>query len=154
MIAARGRVEAVFGSAALFANLSARAQKRLAQGATTRLYPAGATIIREGDTSMALYVVLDGRVMVEQRANDKSQPIREIGPGGFFGELGLIDDRPRSASVVAVEPTTCALLTIADIRRNANLALGLLPILAQRLRDSTRPNVVADDTAWLAALED
>jgi CRP-like cAMP-binding protein len=149
----RRDVELVFTHAALFANLSARQQRRLAHSATRRVYPSGATIIREGDTSMALYVVLAGRVVVEMRANGKTHQIREIGPNGFFGELGLIDDRPRSASVVAVEPTQCALLSIADIRRNAGLALGLLPAMAQRIRDTTRLPAV-DDTSWLAGLED
>jgi CRP-like cAMP-binding protein len=150
----RQHLTAVFASALLFTNLSLKEQRRLAQSATTRWYPAGATIIREGDTSMALYVIVSGRVAVEIRSDGKApQPIREIGPYGFFGELGLIDDRPRSASVIAVVPTECALLTISDIRHNPRIALGLLPVLAQRVREaSARPTV--DDGAWLRALEE
>lgn len=150
------QVESVFASAALFASLSPRQQKRLARGATTRLYAPGATILREGDTSLALYVVLTGRVQVQRRSNARADPIREIGPGGIFGELGVIDDRPRSASVMAIEPTECALLSIRDIRRNAGIALGLLPVLAQRIRDtgkSSASNSLPADVGWLEDLE-
>ena len=59
--------------------------------------------------------------------------------GGFFGEMGLIDDEPRAASVVAVEPTACALLAKWDfqneLRQDPDIALTLLPILNRRIRE-------------------
>jgi CRP/FNR family cyclic AMP-dependent transcriptional regulator len=114
------------------------------------VYPPGATIIREGDTSMTLYVVLSGRVGVDTEGG--ARRLREIGPTGFFGELGLIDDSPRSASVIAIEPTECALLSAWDVRDHAGVALGLLPILAERLRENnSKP--AASDAEWLASLE-
>jgi CRP-like cAMP-binding protein len=142
------RIDAVFATAAPFARLNSGERRRLAQQATTRVYPTGATIIREGDTSMTLYVVLSGRVGVESG----QLRLREIGPTGFFGELGLIDDRPRSASVIAIEPTECALLSAWDIRNHGGVALGLLPILAERLRENTS-KPAASDAEWLASLE-
>ena len=79
---------------------------------------------------MTLYVVLSGMVGIDVAG----QRVRELGPDSFFGEMGLIDDSPRSASVVALEPTECALLSSWDVKHNGALALGLLPILVQRLR--------------------
>jgi CRP/FNR family cyclic AMP-dependent transcriptional regulator len=145
------RIDAVFAAAAPFARLNGGERRRLAQKATTRVYPTGATIIREGDTSMTLYVVLSGRVGIDASAEGGPRRLREIGPTGFFGELGLIDDSPRSASVVAMQPTECALLSAWDIRDHGGVALGLLPILAERLRENNAR--ATSDSEWLASLE-
>ena len=99
-----------------------------------RAMPAGTTILRQGDTSMAVYVILSGRVAVQIGA----QVVREIGADGFFGELGVIDDAPRSATHRGTRADRCALLGAWDVRGNPRIALGLLPILAQRLREAQR----------------
>lgn len=124
------RVVAAFGRSELFARLSPAERERFARRATLRKYSSGATIVREGDTSMTLYVLLSGSVGIDIAG----QRVREQGPDSFFGEMGLIDDSPRSASVVALEPTECALLARWDVEHNGALALGLLPVLVQRLR--------------------
>ena len=96
---------------------------------------------------MAFYVVLSGRVRIEREAGPEAPrntpiEIRELGPAGFFGEMGLIDDLPRSATVVAVEPVECALLAKWDfqteLREDPEIALALLPVLTQRIRDLER----------------
>jgi CRP-like cAMP-binding protein len=142
-------LERTFAQTALLAGLSAPERRRLAARATTRSYPAGATIVRQGDTSMAVYVILSGRVAVQIG----TQTVREIGADGFFGELGVFDDAPRSATIVALEPTECALLSAWDVRRNPKIALGLLPILAQRLREA-HVREPRSEAEWLAALTD
>jgi CRP-like cAMP-binding protein len=143
------RIARVFETSALFERIPSDKRNRLARRATTRIYPAGAVIIREGDTSMALYVVLAGRVGVDVQ----SQRVRELGPGSFFGEMGLVDDRPRSASVIAVQETECALLGVWDVRQNTELALSLLPVLVERLRERRDGARSASDDDWLATLE-
>jgi len=143
-------VETVFARSALFAGLERGARRRLASLASVRAYPAGSTIVREGDTSMALYVILSGRVAVHLGTG---QAVREIGACGFFGELGVIDDRPRSATVIAVEPTQCALLAAWDIREQPRIALNLLPIMAQWIREAGGRTVGTDaDADWIQAL--
>jgi CRP-like cAMP-binding protein len=135
-------IEEAFAAVPLFSRLSRGQRARLARFATTRMYRPGSIIVRQGDTSMALYVVLAGRVGIEQES-DFGAPLRvhEVGPCGFFGEMGLIDDMPRSATVVALEPTVCALLAKWDfrneLRHDPDIALALLPILTQRLRQAT-----------------
>ena len=134
-------VEAAFAKVALLSRLSDRQRSKLAADTTTRSYPAGATIVRQGDTSMSFYVVLDGRVRVEHEAEGQAgtSVLEELGPGGAFGEMGLIDDMPRAASVIAIEPTECVLLARWDfqneLREDPEIALALLPVLNARIRD-------------------
>jgi CRP/FNR family transcriptional regulator, cyclic AMP receptor protein len=133
-------IREVFASVPLLSRLTDRQRERLAGLATTRSYREGSRIVSQGDTSMALYVILSGRVRIE-RAAERGAPLEvdQAGRGGFFGEMGLIDDLPRSASVVALEPTECALLACWDfkteLREDPDIALALLPVLNQRIRD-------------------
>ncbi|HEU5317072.1 MAG TPA: cyclic nucleotide-binding domain-containing protein [Chloroflexota bacterium] len=86
-------------------SLGWRQRARLARQATTRRYPAGAVIVREGDTGMTVYVVLSGAVDMAGRRAER---------GACFGAADVIHDRPRGETVVAVEPTECVLLAKWD----------------------------------------
>jgi CRP-like cAMP-binding protein len=135
----RVRLEVAFAGVPLLSRLTSEQRARLARRATRRTYRPGAVIVRQGDTSMSAYVVLSGRVIFEQEVGQSAMTIREMGPGGFFGEMGLIDDMPRSATVVAAETTECALLAKWDFRNelrdDPDIALALLPILTKRIRE-------------------
>ena len=129
-----------FAAVPLLSRLTRSQRSRLAGLAVTRTYPAGAVIVREGDTSMSFYVVLSGLVRVERNDRDDGRiVVRTLGPAGYFGEMGLLDDLPRSATVVAVEPTECALLSKWDftneLRDDPDIALALLPVLTERIRE-------------------
>jgi CRP/FNR family transcriptional regulator, cyclic AMP receptor protein len=128
-----------FHQVALLARLSERQRERIAGRVTTRSYKEGATIVRKGDTSVSFYVVLAGRARIEHEAGGSRIVVEELGPGGAFGEMGLIDDLPRAATVIAVEPTECALLARWDfqneLRDDPDIALALLPVLNARIRE-------------------
>lgn len=130
-------IEEVVAAVPLFARLSPRQRARLAAKATTRSYPAGSIVVRQGDTSMSFYVVLGGHVRIDHEAEGDSVQVDEARRGGFFGELGLIGDQPRAATVTAVEDTECALLAKWDfqneLREDPEIAIALLPVLSQRL---------------------
>ncbi len=133
-------LEDAFAKVSLLSRLSVRQRSRLAELATNRSYPAGSVIVRQGDTSMALYVILSGSVRIERQTDGRATTaVSEVGPNGFFGEMGLIDDQPRSATVVALELTECALLAKWDfqneLRNDSDIALGILPVLTRRIRD-------------------
>jgi CRP/FNR family transcriptional regulator, cyclic AMP receptor protein len=133
-------IEAVFGAVPLFRRLSRQQRSRLAKRATRRAYGPGAVIVRQGDTSMSLYIVLAGAIRVQRElAGGAAMPVAEGGRAFFFGEMGLIDDEPRAATVVAVAPTECALLARWDfqteLRHDPDIALALLPILTGRIRE-------------------
>jgi CRP-like cAMP-binding protein len=129
-----------FAQVPLLHRLSARQRERLARVATTRSYDEGAVIVRQGDTSMSFYAILSGLVRVDRETDRRGgAELARRGPGGYFGEMGLIDDLPRSATVVALEPTECALLAKWDfqneLRDDPDIALALLPELNRRIRD-------------------
>jgi CRP-like cAMP-binding protein len=134
-------IEETLHGVALLARLTARQRARLARVATTRTFPEGSVIVRQGDTSMSLYVILAGSVRVarEDEGGGGSIEVEQLGPGGAFGEMGLIEDLPRAATVVAVEPTTCALLAKWDfqneLREDPEIAIALLPVLTGRIRE-------------------
>ena len=134
-------IEQTLGNVTLFSHLNARQRARLARFATTRDYKQGSTIVRQGDTSMSLYVILSGSVRVnrESEGGGGAVEVEQLGPGGAFGEMGLIEDLPRAATVVAQEPTTCALLAKWDfqneLRDDPEIALSLLPVLTGRIRE-------------------
>ena len=132
-------VAAVLASIPMFAHLGDRQRARLAQHFCRRAYPPGAVIVRQGDTSMSFYVVLSGRVrVVRHSAGDDGVDIIEEGPGSFFGEMGVIDDLPRAATVMALEPTECGLLAKWDFQReltaDPGIALSLISVLNTRIR--------------------
>jgi CRP/FNR family transcriptional regulator, cyclic AMP receptor protein len=132
-------VEGVLASIPMFRHLGARQRARLAQHFCRRSYPPGAVIVRQGDTSMSFYVVLSGRVRVVRHfSGEDGIDIVEEGPGGFFGEMGVIDDLPRAATVVALAPTECGLLAKWDFQRELSadpgIALSLISVLNTRIR--------------------
>jgi CRP/FNR family transcriptional regulator, cyclic AMP receptor protein len=132
-------VETVLASIPMFRQMGARRRSRLAQHFCRRAYPAGAVIVRQGDTSMSFYVVLSGKVrVVRQSPGDDGIEIVEEGPGGFFGEMGVIDDLPRAATVIALAPTECGLLAKWDFQRELSadpgIALSLISVLNARIR--------------------
>ena len=104
-------LESVLGTIPIFRHLADRQRRRLAQHCCRRSYGAGDVVVRQGDTSLSFYVVLSGRVHIV-----RDSTVVEEGPR-CFGELGVIDDLPRAATVVAVEPTECALLAKWDFLR-------------------------------------
>lgn len=132
-------VATVLASVPMFRHLGARQRTRLAQHFCRRRYRAGDVVVRQGDTSMSFYVVLSGSVRVMRQAEDGDRvDIVEEGRGSFFGEMGVIDDLPRAATVVALEPTECALLAKWDFQRelgqDPGIALALISVLNARIR--------------------
>lgn len=135
-------VEEVFEDVLILSRLGRRRRGKLAKKATVRDYASGETIVREGDSSLTMYIVLSGLVRLERRRTEGTggaTVLAETGRASFFGEMGLIDDQPRTASVVAVEQTRCALLSRWDFRGefqdDPDVALALLPVLAERIRE-------------------
>jgi PPM family protein phosphatase len=100
----------------------------------------GDVLIKEGEPGDELFILLSGQVEVISEGVN----ITTLGPGNQFGELALVDDRPRSATIKALEPSRLLLLTRADFRqltRNGELAPKLLWNLifniSGRLRDTS-----------------
>lgn len=84
--------------------------QRIADQGLCRQYRAGQVIVKQGDAASALYLVLSGRVRVDREHDGVNEHLVDLGPGAFFGEMALIEDHPRTASVTAIEPSECLLI--------------------------------------------
>ncbi len=124
----------------LFSTLNKKELQELAKSCQERSYPAGTTILAQGDTGVGLYVLKSGKVRVMQATNpDRAETeLAVVGPGDVLGEMALLDDLPRSASVVAIDNVTALLLPIWEfrsiLRSHPDIALKLLAVLSRRLR--------------------
>ena len=120
-------------SVPLLAGLDDRVRKRLADTGKRRTYAADETIVSEGSTGSAFYIVLSGRARVER----DGEVIGEVGRGDFFGELALIEEHARTASVIAAEETDCLLFPAweftALLEEHPRLTVELLKVLIGRL---------------------
>ncbi|HXR59644.1 MAG TPA: Crp/Fnr family transcriptional regulator [Burkholderiales bacterium] len=133
----------VLKAVSLFANFSQEELRALVPMVLRRSATRGMTIMHEGDPTDCLYVIMSGRLKVMMGEADGKETILAIlGPGEFFGEMGLIDDNPRSASVIAIEPCELLAVTKRAFRKclveNAELAMAVLRVLVRRLREADR----------------
>jgi CRP/FNR family cyclic AMP-dependent transcriptional regulator len=130
-------------SVPMFAGFPEEQLGALATMVSRRSAPRGTAIMREGDPTDFLYIVVSGRLKVMMGEADGKETILSIlGPGEFFGEMGLIDDNPRSASVVAIEPAALLVLGKGAFRKclleNPALAMAVMRVLVRRLREADR----------------
>lgn len=117
----------------LLAGLTDRVRRRLADVGKRRTYAADETIVKEGATGTALYILLSGRARVER----DGEAVGQLGSGDFFGELALIEEHPRSATVIASEETDCLLLPAweftALLEEHPEMAVPIMRALIGRL---------------------
>ncbi|MBI3183007.1 MAG: Stp1/IreP family PP2C-type Ser/Thr phosphatase [Myxococcales bacterium] len=134
---AQSRMEAL-RKIPLFRHLTYKEQTAVLSIATTRTFPGGREIVTEGQPGEELYVVIRGRVAIEKNGVE----IAELRAGGHFGEMGLIDNAPRSATVRAAEPTRVMVVARNDLmnlmKRESILAVKLLWSFVQVLSDRLR----------------
>jgi CRP/FNR family cyclic AMP-dependent transcriptional regulator len=92
--------------------------------------------MKEGEPSVVFHLILEGSVEIKRT----NKTLAKLGKGQFFGEMGLIDREPRTADVVAVEPTRCLALTSwtfqTYLRTEPSVALEVVKVLARRLRET------------------
>jgi CRP-like cAMP-binding protein len=107
----------VLKSVPLFSGLSQRELKRLARDFSERDIKPGTSVMREGEMSgISFFVILEGTATVSVGGAD----VRQLGPGDHFGELALISQRVRSATVTADGPMRCLAMRSWDFRTFAN----------------------------------
>ncbi len=93
----------------IFADLTPRTLADVANKFEAREYNAGDDIVVEGDEGHEFYIIESGLVHVRTKKTGKD-PINRLEPGSYFGEVALIKDQPRNATITAAEPTTCLVL--------------------------------------------
>lgn len=118
----------------LFANCSPEEIAAIAAISRQDSFEPDEVIVTQGTPGQAFYLILSGRVEI---LRDESS-LGTFGPGDFFGEMSLLDQAPRSATIRAFEPTTCLMLAAQDLRMLLesvpSIALRLLEVLCRRLR--------------------
>ena len=106
---------------------------------TIRAYPRHTVVINEGDDSCSLYIVLDGKLKVYLSDESGREIILGLeGPGGYIGEVSLLDSEPRSASVMTLEKTRCLVISKDNfhecLRNYPDVAIGVIGGLTHRIR--------------------
>jgi len=127
-------VAAAIGRVPFFSSLNDKQRKTMASVGTVRSYAAGAKIVEEGTTGVGFYLVLGGKAEVRKG----SKVLATLSKLEFFGEMALIDREPRSADVVAAEPTTCFVLSVLQfnnlVRDDPKIIMSMLVEVVKRLR--------------------
>ena len=123
---------------ALFSGLDGRELDSIASSFKERSYSEGETIAREGSGGIGFFVIEEGRAKVTREGQD----LATLGPGDYFGEVALIDEGARTASVTAETDLRCYGLTSWEFRplveTNSSIAWKLLQAMARMLRDAQR----------------
>ena len=124
-------------SVPLFAAFSEKQLRRIADAGKQVEFPEGKVVAREDQSGEGFHVILEGRVSVNVHGEERAT----LGPGQFFGEMSLIDGKPRSATVTVIEPTKTFSITSWEFHPlldDADFTKGLLAELAARIRASER----------------
>jgi len=126
----------------LFSELSSRDIDTISSYGQLHTYPRNCILIQKGDESDCLYIVHEGRVKVYVSDEYGAEIIlRYQGPGEYFGELALIDEEPRSASVATTEQSRLIYVSrprFEDcLRDNPEIAVKLVRTMSRRIRDLT-----------------
>jgi len=112
--------------------------KAIVRVAKQQEFESGDTIVRKGEEGAGFYLILDGAVEIRSNGNTLSR----LGPGQFFGEMSVVDAQPRSADVVAVEPSRVLLLSAWSFKSLVSerpmIAVKMLQEFVRRLRNTDR----------------
>jgi len=121
-------------SVPLFQGLDKQHVAVLAKFCHERSSVVGDVIVREGESGLGFFTISTGQVEVTQQRRGRDERLRHMGAGEVFGEIGLLTDHPRTATVRATEPTTCLVLTAVSfnnaLERSPEIAGPLLKTVA------------------------
>jgi CRP/FNR family transcriptional regulator len=120
----------------IFAGVGRRELRRLADRMSDRTFAEGEVAVEEGRGGAGFWLIEDGDATV----SIGGEVVRNLGPGEYFGEIALLDDGPRSATVTAATDLRCAGMAAWEFRpfvlEHPELALTMLQTLARRLREA------------------
>jgi CRP-like cAMP-binding protein len=131
------RKSELLSAARLFDGVDTDGMDRIAAVAVEVDFPADHVVARQGEIGTGFFIVISGAARVVR----DGETVATIGPGDFFGELSVLDGKPRTAQVISVGPTSCLALATWDFEAvllaEPKVALAILRGLAARLREHT-----------------
>lgn len=127
----------------LFSGLQDEELTAMSRVSVAKNFAKHAIIMREGDKTDALYIIVSGKVkVVLSTVGGKEVILAMLGKSELFGEMALLDEQPRSADIVAMEPTQLLVISKADfincLAHNPQMAFKIMQGLIQRLRNADR----------------
>ncbi|HEY9839575.1 MAG TPA: cyclic nucleotide-binding domain-containing protein [Candidatus Obscuribacterales bacterium] len=119
------------------------------------MYQTGDTLFREGETGDRVFFIMSGRVQISKTlANGEVLELAVLGEGDIVGEMAVLTDRPRSATVTAIDPTEVMEVArdnfLASMEQQPKLAISFLKLLARRIQQMDE----REDERWKDALHD
>ncbi len=123
----------------LFQGLKTRQLEHLARRFVERDFPGGQAMVTQGQGGEGFFIIVSGGAeAIRERSDGVKAVVNTFGPTDFFGELALLDDGLRTASVIATGPTQCLVLTrwdfLAALREDTEMSITVLQELARRFR--------------------
>jgi CRP/FNR family transcriptional regulator, cyclic AMP receptor protein len=123
----------------LFQGLNNRQYEHLAKRMVERTYDTGQAIVNQDQGGEGFFIIVSGKAeALRERSDGVKVNVNNFGPTDYFGELALLDDGLRTASVVSTEPTACLVLTRWDfmsvLREDVEMSILILQELAKRFR--------------------
>ncbi len=108
----------------------------------TREVPRGTVLFREGEPGREMFVVQAGRIRISKRVGEAETALAALGPGEFFGEMSILNNRPRTATATVEEDARLLVIDPrtfdAMLRANAEVAVRMIKKLAERLEEADR----------------
>ena len=132
----------LLANVSLFNELEVHEREALSHRLTIRHFPKNTFVILDGDQSDSLYIILEGKIKVFLSDDTGKEVILSYqGPGEYFGEMALLDELPRSASVMTMQSSKIAVLSKQDFMQclieHPTIAMSIIQHLSLRLRTLT-----------------
>jgi hypothetical protein len=123
-----------------FAGLDDKILRKISDACIARQFTRNETIVRQGEMGLGLYIIARGRVKVDREQAGVRTQVAELGPEQFFGDMALLDNKPRSATVTGIEDSECLLLTrdsfVKLMNKYPEIPIRMAKVLAERLREA------------------
>ena len=121
-----------------FSGLDDKILNKISDASIARQFTKNETMVRQGEMGLGLYIISRGKVKVEREEGGVRAQVAELGPEQFFGEMSLVDNKPRSATVTGLEDVECLLLTrdsfVKLMNKYPEIPIRMARVLAERLR--------------------
>src|SRR5215471_1180968 len=138
-----------------FSGLDDKILNKISDACIARQFTRNETIVRQGEMGLGLYLISKGRVKVDREEKGVRTQVAELGPEQFFGEMSLLDNKPRSATVTGLEDSECLLLTrdsfVKLMNKYPEIPIRMARVLAERLREANEKIVAAGPPSTAAA---